>query len=450
MGCRRLVTSAPSAPDRGRRLARLLLLAYCVFVVYGSFFPFDFTVDPAVVRAHASRIVLRPFDANGKRAFSIPDVASNLLLGVPAGLLLVAGGAAGKSFWARMVGVALLEALFASAVEAGQMFTPGRTASAIDVEAQVAGAVVGAVAGHLLLRLRGQALGRQIGVLVRRSPTVIVVAVIMLALAADSLYPYSVTLDVSTAWGNLKRAQWVPLGSFARRFWGDLVVERGLSYVALGAAARSVIGPPASGWGAGWIWVLATGFALWLELAKLLVVGRAPNIDYVILGSAGALLGAVVVGRLARLGWVRAHAPVLLILATASLLVYEELTPFDVVFSLTTTQTKLSRIDWIPLGSYFYASSQSALFDLGKKILLGGFLGAALRAGGSRVPWVWALGLGTILEAAQLFQLSHVPSTTDALSMAVGAALGAAILERCRPGTAAVSGPTATVSDFGH
>jgi len=37
--------------------------------------------------------------------------------------------------------------------------------------------------------------------------------------------------------------------------------------------------------------------------------------------------------------------------------------------SLKTTQTKLSRIDWIPLGSYFYASSQSALFDLGKKIL---------------------------------------------------------------------------------
>ncbi|MEK7445348.1 MAG: hypothetical protein AABZ70_10875, partial [candidate division NC10 bacterium] len=99
---------------------------------------------------------------------------------------------------------------------------------------------------------------------------------------------------------------------------------------------------------------------------------------------------------------------------------------------------------------YFYASSQSALFDLGKKILLGGFFGAALRAGGSRAPWVWALGLGTILEAAQLLQRSHVPSTTDVLSMTVGAALGAAILERYRPGTAAVSGPTATVSDFGH
>ena len=57
------MTSAPSAPDRGRRLARIFLLAYGVFVVYGSFFPFDFTVDPALVRAHASRLVLRPFDA---------------------------------------------------------------------------------------------------------------------------------------------------------------------------------------------------------------------------------------------------------------------------------------------------------------------------------------------------------------------------------------------------
>jgi len=84
-----------------------------VFVVYGSFFPFDFTADPAVVRAHASRIVLRPFEANGKRAFSIPDVASNLLLGVPAGLLLVAGGVVGRSLdvLSMTVGAALGAAL---------------------------------------------------------------------------------------------------------------------------------------------------------------------------------------------------------------------------------------------------------------------------------------------------------------------------------------------------
>ncbi|OGK79393.1 MAG: hypothetical protein A2X52_22725 [Candidatus Rokubacteria bacterium GWC2_70_16] len=443
--------SDPRLPaERGPRPARLVLLAYCVFVVYGSFFPFNFTTDPAVIGAQASRIVLHLFDAGGKRAFSIPDLSSNVLLGLPVGLLLVAGRMVGRSLPARLGGVALLEAMFAAAVEAGQVFTAGRTASVIDVGAQVAGAIMGAVAGQALLGRRGEAVGRRVAGIIRRRPGIILVAVIALALAADSLYPYAVTLDVSTAWGNLKRGQWAPLGSFTRRFWGDLLVERGLSYVALAVAARSALGPVAGQRVAAWIWVLASGLAVGLEGAKLLVVGRSPNLDHAILGSAGALLGAVVARPLARAGRLRAHAPALLIVATAALLVYEELTPFDFALSLDTAQAKLRRVDWIPLGAYFYASSQSALFDLGKKVLLGGFLGAALGAGGRRAPWAWGLGLGALLEAAQLVQRSHVPSTTDALSIAAGAWVGAALLERYRPRPAALSAQAGRVSDWRH
>ncbi|MBI2526178.1 MAG: VanZ family protein [Candidatus Rokubacteria bacterium] len=438
----------PGRPaERGVRPARLVLLAYCVFVVYGSFFPFNFTTDPALIGAQASKIVLHLFDVGGKRAFSIPDLASNVLLGLPVGLLLVAGRMVGGSLPARLAGVALLEAMFAAAVEAGQVFTPGRTASAVDAGAQVAGALAGAVAGLVLLGARSEALGRRVAGIMRRSPGIILVAVIALALAAESLYPYAVTLDVSTGWGNLKRGQWAPLASFTRHFWGDLVVERGLSYAALAVAARSALRPAASGRAGAWIWLLASGLAVGLEGATLLVVGRSPNLDHVILGSAGALLGAVVVEPLARAGWVRAHAPALLIVAAASLLIYEELTPFDFVLSPGTLQAKLRRVDWIPLGAYFFASSQGALFDLGKKALLGGFLGAALGAGGRRAPWAWTLGLGVLLEAAQLLELSHVPSTTDALTLAAGAAAGAALLARYRQRPAALPAHAHPVSD---
>ncbi len=143
---------------QGTRLARVLLLPYCLFVVYGSLFPFRFTSDPAVIQAHVARIVVRPFDARtGRRLVSMPDVASNVLLGLPAGALLVAGRLVGRSVTGRLVSVVLLDLLFAAAVEAGQLFTPGRRASLIDVEAQVVGAILGAVSGQLLLGARARA-----------------------------------------------------------------------------------------------------------------------------------------------------------------------------------------------------------------------------------------------------------------------------------------------------
>lgn len=418
---------------------RVLLAAYAAFVVYGSFFPFQFTAEPAMIQRGLARAIVRPFDESGRRLVSIPDVLSNVMLGVPVGVLLVAGRLAGRSLVVACVTATAVELAFASAVELGQIFAPSRTASAVDVLAQVVGALGGAVLAWVGLGILGTPRARRALEEIARRPPLIVALILAAILAADALYPYAVTLDVSTAWGNLKRAQLVPLGGLRGRFWPDLLVEKVLPYTALAAAARLVMLRAPAGAAATLAFALATALAVGLEAGKLGIVGRAPSVDNVLLALAGALVGVAIAPATQR-RWVRANAPALLVAAAAALLVYEQLSPFDFVGSLATVSRKAARIEWLPLGAYYGADTRSALFDLGKKLVLGGFLGIALALARCRRPWAWAFALGALTEAAQLAQFARVVAVTDVISVGAGAALGTALIRRGAAPPVSISG----------
>jgi VanZ family protein len=423
------VNGGPEDDPGGARRARLLLLAFAAFVVYGSFFPFSFRIDAAEVQGDLARFwaTLVLFDARGRRLFSTMDLGSNVLLGVPVGYLLVRGRLVGERLGVRLGAVVVAELVFAGAVEIGQIVAPTRTAAALDVIAQVAGALAGALAAHGRRGAAARGLEARLVTLTLERPAVIVMAGLVMVLAADALYPYALTLDVSTAWGNLKRGQWRPLQSLGRRFWGDLIADRVIPYAALVVAGglafptRAVL-----------IWIAVTAGAALLEVGKLFIVGRAPNVDNVIVAAVGALLGLGIKGALTGTPAARAKAPARLAALCGGLVAYRALTPFDWVISLDHAAAKAARIEWIPLASYFYANPQSALYDLGIKLAWSAAFGAALWATGSRSPGLWGLALGILLEALQLIEVSHVPALTDALVIGAGAALGARALRRFR------------------
>jgi hypothetical protein len=177
-----------------------------------------------------------------------------------------------------------------------------------------------------------------------------------------------------------------------------------------------------------------------LEMAKLGIVGRSPSTDNLLLESAGALAG-VAAAPLAGRRWVRRHGAHVLVAVAVALILYEELTPFDFTASVSDVARKAARIEWLPMGGYYGADARSALFDLGKKLVLGGFLGASLRLAGRRRPWAWGLALALVAEGLQIAQRSHMPAVTDVASLTAGAALGAVLLERYRRDR---------VSDAGH
>lgn len=417
------------AMNSERPAAGILLFLYLVFILYGSFFPFHFS-DDAALRDLLAAVVVSPWDFQGHRVFSIPDLISNVLLGMPFGLLLVIRGLAGTSLPGRIARVAIFDLLLAGGIEIGQLFAPGRTTSILDVSGQVAGGMGGAIGGHFLLRCLGGSLARPVLGALRRRPLLVPLALLVGVLAADALHPYAVTLDVSSIWESAKAASWVPFRQASRLPWHAIVVERILPYAVLAGLLSAVLHQGGATFSRVPALALGTAVALGLELGKLFIEGRAPSADHVLAAIIGLAAGRAALPVVRRLrpevlgGWT--------VVLAAGLMAYEELTPFDMVWSVGHLRSKVASIEWAPFAAYYWAAPQTALFDTGKKLLLGGLFGAALHAVGHRPVASVTLTVSALLEAVQLIETSHYPSVTDVFLLAAGAAAGRAALNQYR------------------
>lgn len=406
--------------------ARLLLGVYLVFIIYGSFFPFHFTTDPVTIRAKVARAAVSFRDAEGRRNVSLPDLASNVILGLPLGFLLVVGGLVGASSPLRRVAAGgVVGFLVASGVEAGQLFVPGRIPSVFDIVAQTGGCVIGAlVAQGVLEASRG--FPSRLGEALRARPLAGLLVALLVLLAGDALFPYSVTLDVSTVWGNVKGSAWWPLDGLRAHPWHALVVDRVLPYAAVAVLAREVVSPHPSLTVRAGIAGLVVAFAGGLELAKLLIEGRSLQASNALLAAAGGLLGIAAAPRIKALGHTAKRWS--LVVAGVALVAYHQLRPFDFTGSAAAIRDKAARIEWVPFASYIIADPQAALLATAKKLVLGGLLGMILYAPGRHAGVWWMLLLAPLLEIAQLAEVSHRTSVTDTFLLALGAWLGGLLL----------------------
>lgn len=111
-----------------------LLFVYSIFIIYGSFIPFRFNLDPnfiiwrwQVFLFDSLRIELRQF--------STPDIASNILLFCPFGFLLIGAYRSRpceKSSSAMCLMIGGLGFLFGFMIESGQTLAPLRSPSMLD------------------------------------------------------------------------------------------------------------------------------------------------------------------------------------------------------------------------------------------------------------------------------------------------------------------------------
>jgi VanZ family protein len=423
-----------------RKLLRWLLLFYCLFILYGSFIPFRFSDESEFIRSQVIRFFTPPYD-HGVRKFSLPDVVSNILLFVPFGFLWVGAEVfvPSRGGWRRAVLVAgILGLLTGLMIESGQIFSPGRTASVLDALCNGLGATIGAATGQLLFRAFRGSFGLILLQLSQQHPSLVLLALLLLASVADAYYPFDITLDVSTVWQNVKNARLIPFAGGLRRFWLDLFVEKILLFAAVGYLAFRSLAQnnfPASRTR---VWAGCSIIALLIEGGKLFFAGRAPNIDNVLFSSLGALGGVLFIPPLAATGFARRHGRRILVTLILCIVAYTELSPFDWIRSTDEIPLRLTKIEWLPLGSYYQAEPQAALFDLAKKLfLLGplGFLVAAGKSSGSarkRQTLAVAAGLtvGLTLEGGQIALQSRTPSITDVLLFGAACWAGATIFNR--------------------
>jgi len=423
-----------------RRALRWLLVLYGLFILYGTFIPFRFNDDPAFLQLQWQGVFTPPFN-QGRKTFSLLDVAANFLLFVPLGFLWVGSAfrrLSAAGFFGALLQAGLCGLLLSLAVELGQVYSPGRTPSILDVAFNAAGAAFGGALGIVIFTgLRG-ALGKNLLFVICWRPARVLLAMLAVAPVADAFYPFHLTLDVSTAWSNLKRAQWMPFLAGTHRYWLDLVVEKVFVYAAM--AHLVILGFRQSyrtgGAGGALGFCFALGFAV--EAGKLLFVGRVPNAENFLLAVCGALFGVMVVTPLSETHFCRRHGRRILLILALALMIYAQLSPFDWLVSLAELPQRWQRVEWLPLAAYYGADPQSALFDLGKKIFIAGPFGLLVAARrhalsgkpGRNQALFFGLAIGLILEACQRGLRSRTPSITDVLLFGAASWTGATLFSQ--------------------
>jgi glycopeptide antibiotics resistance protein len=421
-----------------RRAIGMSLVFWCLFIIYGSFIPFRFSIDPAFVHENLAKVQLYPF-RDARRNFSILDVASNVLLFFPFGFLAATSGRPPSSsrLWAlRITIVGFSATAFATAIEGGQLFTTERTCSVLDVAANLSGAMVGAGVAWMFSRRFKRGLSGLMLERVRAAPALLLLALAGLVLAADAFYPFAITLDLSTAWHNFRNARWRLFADSAGRFWIDGPIDNILMFSFFAAALRrslQSLGGKVNVAGSAWLATVLFGAVL--EIGKLGFEGRFPNADNVALAAVGALVGVTLVPMIVSSAPVRSHPMRALLVLALVLVTHAGLTPFEFRLTDAAIADKVAGIEWLPFTMYYHADSKEAVFDLSQKLLRYGLLGfsvAGLSAGKRWMSLAVGLAVGAIFETAQLLTVARITSVTDVLISGIGGLLGGMIYTRYR------------------
>lgn len=428
--------TAQPLPAQQRRQLAWLLLAWALFVVYGSWVPLHFQWrDPGQVWTalwHWS-------DWQGLRGERL-DTAVNVLLTVPLGFglaLLWAGPRERTPMMAR-VAIVLLVGLLSVGVEWGQGFLPGRNASLGDVLAQTAGTLLGLAlqAGygrraHAWLAATGTALGA-------RSRAAHLLHGYLLALLLFAVMPLDLTLDLGELYGKWRsgRVSWLPLHSL-RGTTAEIVYEL-VSDVLLWLPV-------------GLLWRLdqpqrkalaiagqAALLALAIECAQLFVLSRVSDSTDVLLAALGAWLGAAVLPP----AWRRLSASspdaqrrtrLLGLLVWLLAVVWIYTWPLALREALPGPADFARAFVRVPFVGYFQRDEFGALNEMLRKLLVflpGGALArlwlatARRTAVRSALPLALLALLALTLEAVQVLLADRVADLTDALLATLGAAAG--------------------------
>jgi glycopeptide antibiotics resistance protein len=389
--------------------------------------PFDFSAGGALIQQRLARLWEHPLKGG-----SWADVASNVLLFVPWGLLLAIWLAGRNASYGAALALAVTSgALLSGSVELVQLFAPGRTPSFVDLVTNTFGSSLGAVFGWPWAKWQWPMLSIRIRQLLASRPLTGCAAATAVLMLIAGLAPFELSLRPSSLKAALKAARPIPFGpplvgpatppaswtwAYELLTW---TLAGGLCALAVrewyGRGLHSLV----------WSIALVGGLSLAIEAAHLAVPARAFDMTSVVLAVLGSGLGATAVNRRSGVEPQRWIVPALSIWGLAVALAAWNPPEF------AWPQPPLWRAERVvPFWSYFDSRSLADLADVVGQAIIFVPLGALLAARSWRQSLPGAilvgLGIGFVLEIGQLF----VPRTvdiSDAISAGAGAGLGWAL-----------------------
>ncbi|MBN2474397.1 MAG: VanZ family protein [Pirellulales bacterium] len=434
-----------------RRRHLLVALAFVAVAVYGSLVPFGFRS-----LAVAEAVARLKYTWNRPLNISRTDFVANVLLFVPIGYCLAAAFAVGQTGRLRTMLSATLILLVCGAtsvaIEAAQIWFPGRTPSRSDVIAQLLGTTFGIVLWPTVGSTLTGWLGSYIRLQGPRDRVDWLLKAYFVGLLVYSVLPLDLTISPRELFHKYREGKivLVPFSGFqlgAASLCGllrDTIVFIPVGMLVMTAVKRSW-------WPVRQIIVAAVLgglLILAIELTQLFVYSRHTATDDVIVGIGGVWIGAwvmqrwrgsdagqygppVVLGGRARQAWMWFG----LAGVYSVFLVVLFCTPFHPIDDVPQIRVRLEGFLRLPFASFQRATVLNAVSEVLKKSLLFAPLGVfyAFTVAQSSFPRpVRRILLGTLLlivavvatgiEMAQVFLPPHVPDVTDVLLCVAGAA----------------------------
>lgn len=272
------VRACPTLVPRGA--AAIAWAALAGFVLYGS---------------------IRPFAHDGGHTqalpgISLPDIAQNVLLYIPFGVLgvwtLRRDTSSRIALWVR---VTALAAVYSTSMELLQLLSTSRIASPLDVFANVAGACGGAMAAASIERALKSVAERIRPTGLLAAPARFALAGVLAVIMLAAWYPFDVTLDVSTL---SERTRAVRLDPWLRPGMIELLAQGGRFFV-LGAILTVCL-PGLARRAAPAAAIAAGATALLIDLGQLAMGAYPVGGAVLVAQAAGAGAGAMCVVPVAR------------------------------------------------------------------------------------------------------------------------------------------------------
>lgn len=252
-----------------------------------------------------------------------------------------------------------------------------------------------------------------------------------------SLVPLDFTAQpLDQAWQTFRNAPFLRLGVESRADW----VANGVLYVPMGLLGARALAALAGPWAGGLLAVVAGGLlALAVEFAQVFFPPRTVSQNDLLAEGLGTVLGVVAAGVLApwlaqwRTAWQQDRGRWLRLGLWAYALLYAlyALFPFDVLISRQELADKLASANWgwvlarpddlsVPRALLQWLVEAALTLPLGLLVVHRGTPRHAWRRGATV-----GLGLGLVLELAQLFIATGISQGVSLISRAVGAGVGA-------------------------
>lgn len=457
------------------RWQTIALCAYILAIGWVGLLPLDFNgaIDQPLINATGFALPVPPANA--------PDIATNIALFIPFGLLL--RNLLRKARWHPALAVIvtfICGAGISYGIERGQLYSPARVSSIHDWVYNGAGVLIGMIlegglvlAGHAVFLAYRRIADRFDDTLVRR-PSAAAAWGVTILLMAGAWVPLDLTFSPNLVYNSVVETNLVPFARVSQ-----------LSTSVWPADAAGAASPSPRGLNDRWqtandhlahlaayallaillyryltahcrirgmertVWIvccclLVAGFS---SMGQFFVISRVADVTELLVAVTGAVGGLLLAERIIAM-WTaarsRARPPIqplrhqlltVALIACTAYLAARQLAPMDLHASADSVARQLGRIEWTPATSLFKAKLPVAVDDILRKLARYGLLAALIAwrqrsasAGSARhaiVPIAVSTTLAiAVTEVAQLLLPPRTPSVTDVGLALVGSAMG--------------------------